>query len=86
MHPHGLKYVLKVCFLFFHKPGGSATLAVVVSAGLSPVQAAPGTRQAVRLSIPSRTPEGQRQVEMSGTLDRMAMRRFFERKDPFSEL
>lgn len=49
------------------------------------MQAAPGRRQAVRLGIPSKTPEGLGQVNVSGTLDRMAMRSFFERKDPFSK-
>lgn len=53
--------------------------------GVSLVQAAPGRRQAVRLGIPSKTPEGLGQVNVSGTLDRMAMRSFFERKDPFSK-
>lgn len=86
MHPHGLRCALKASFVVFHKPGGPAALAMVRLLGASPMQAAPRRRQAVQLGVPSKTPEGQRQVKVSGTLDRMAMRSFFERKDPFSKL
>lgn len=87
IQPHGLRYALKASFFFFHKRGRSAAQATVLSAGVSPVQAAPGRRQAVRLGVPSKTSEGQRQVGVSSTLGRMATRFFFfERKDPFSKL
>lgn len=50
------------------------------------MQAAPRRRQAVRLWVPSTTPEGWRQVEVSITLNGMAVRSLLERKDPLSKL
>lgn len=76
MHPGSrVEICFESIFIFFHKLGRSAVLAMILSVGVSPVQAVPERRQAVWLSIPSKIPVGCRQVKVSVTLDGRAVKR-----------